>query len=179
MEGQAGYRVRASGAADVPRAGEAAALLREALKEKVIGLAARSVPELSAKISDGLAVLALSAEDALAGFILVCPWEEGRWVSTSALVVARAHRNHGLARRLKEAAFALARVRFPSARLFGLTTSGTVMKVNAGMGWVPATYAEVCRAPEFWKGCEACPHHGTLLKMKGEVCFCTAMRWEA
>ncbi len=176
MEGQDGYRVRASTAADAPRAAEAFALLQEALKGKVIGLAARSLAELSGKITDGLAVLALSPDGVLAGFILVCPWDQDRWVSTSALVVAPAHRQHGLAGRLKEAAAGLARARFPAARRFGLTTSGAVLKVNARMGWVPVPYAEVCRDPGFWKGCEACPHHETLLRMKGEICFCTAMR---
>ena len=112
------------------------------------------------------------------GFCYLSPWEDGRFVSTSALIVKPSHRGQGVARALKAAALSLARTRYPGARPFGLSTSDAVARINLSLGFREAAYREITGDPAFWKGCETCPLHATLLRNRGETCHCRAMLGE-
>jgi hypothetical protein len=64
---------------------------------------------------------------------------------------------------------------FPGAKLFGLTTSLAVMKINSQLGYRPVTFSELTSDEEFWKGCETCPYYDILVRTKRDDCLCTAM----
>jgi hypothetical protein len=81
----------------------------------------------------------------------------------------------GLAGEIKKRALELSAKLFPGARLFGLTTSLAVMKINNGLGYKPVTFSELTDDDEFWKGCLTCPYYDILVRTKRDDCLCTAM----
>ena len=168
-------------------AGAISRAIRHEVERGTIGMALRAPSLLRAKMEEQNAILALAApkENASdkasakrqrwAGFCYVSPWEGGRFISTSALIVNPPFRGRGLARLLKEQAFRLCRERYPAARPFGLSTSPAVLKINHDLGFEVARYSDLPRDPDFWKGCESCPQHGNLVANRGLTCHCTAM----
>jgi len=143
-----------------------------------IGMALRPPELIRERMLGGDALIAVAegggSED-WTGFCYLSTWEAGAFVSTSALIVRPEHRGRGLARELKTAALLLAERRYPTARPFGLSTSDAVARVNLSLGFREVAYRELPRDPAFWKGCESCPLHATLLKNHGETCHCRAM----
>lgn len=150
-----------------------AAILLE-VESGCIGMASRSPELIAQRMQDGEALIALEAGDWV-GFCYLSPWEHGRFVSTSALIVRRECRGLGVARALKEKALWLANERYPLARPFGLSTSDAVARVNLSLGFREVAYCELPRDPAFWQGCESCPLHATLLERQGQSCHCRAM----
>jgi hypothetical protein len=149
--------------------------LYEASLQKGTGIAVRSTEYLTGKIQDGKAVIALSAEGQWAGFCYIESWGHNRFVANSGLIVSSAFRGMGLAGEIKKRALELSAKLFPGARLFGLTTSLAVMKINNGLGYKPVTFSELTDDDEFWKGCLTCPYYDILVRTKRDDCLCTAM----
>ena len=149
--------------------------LVEASKVKGTGLAKRSAEYLTSKITEGKAVIALSEEGEFAGFCYVESWGHEKYVANSGLIVLEEFRGHGLAMRIKEEAFILSRKVFPAAKMFGLTTSLAVMKINSELGYKPVTFSELTDDDDFWKGCQTCPYYDILVRTKRDDCLCTAM----
>ena len=87
-------------------------------------------------------------------------------------------RGQGLAKRIKQAAFTLSRLRWPNAKLFGLTSGGAVMKINTELGYVPVPFAELTDDEAFWRGCEGCCNHDVLERTGRRYCICTAMLYD-
>ena len=85
---------------------------------------------------------------------------------------------HGLAGRIKEKTFELARRRFPKAKIFSITTSLPVMKLNTRMGYKPVTFSELTDDEEFWKGCEGCCNYDVLQRNNRVRCICTGMLFD-
>lgn len=148
--------------------------LLQASKAKGTGLAKRSPEYITAKIQQGKAVIALY-QDRFAGFCYVESWEHERYVATSGLIVKPEFRGHGLATAIKKEAFHLARRKFPGAKIFGLTTSLAVMRINSDLGFVPVTFTELTADQEFWKGCETCQYFDVLQRSGNKNCLCTGM----
>ena len=96
--------------------------IEEATQTKGTGLARRSPEYIRSKIEEGKAVIALH-KGAFAGFCYIECWEHSLYVATSGLIVRPEYRGRGLASAIKKEAFLLARRLFPSAKMFGLTTS--------------------------------------------------------
>lgn len=149
--------------------------LYEASLQKGTGIAVRSTEYLTGKIQDGKAVIALSAEGQWAGFCYIESWGHNRFVANSGLIVSSTFRGIGLAGEIKKRALELSTKLFPGARLFGLTTSLAVMKINNGLGYKPVTFSELTDDDEFWKGCLTCPYYDILVRTKRDDCLCTAM----
>ena len=84
----------------------------------------------------------------------------------------------GLAKRIKDKTFELARERFPYAKLFSVTTSLAVMKLNTRLGYVPTTLSELTQDDEFWAGCEGCVNYEILKKNNRLRCLCTGMLYD-
>jgi len=99
-------------------------------------------------------------------------------VATSGLIVHPKYRGLGLSKRIKAASFRLARLRWPKAKLFSLTSGGAVMKMNTELGYVPVTFNELTDDEAFWKGCEACTNHDILVAKDRKFCICTAMLYD-
>ena len=149
--------------------------LYEASLQKGTGIAVRSTEYLQRKIEEGKAVIALSAEGRWAGFCYIESWGHNRFVANSGLIVSSSFRGLGLAGEIKKRALELSSSLFPGARLFGLTTSLAVMKINSGLGYRPVTFSELTDDDQFWKGCETCPYYDILVRTKRDDCLCTAM----
>jgi hypothetical protein len=146
-----------------------------ASQQKGTGIAVRSKEYLTGKIEEGKAVIALNGEGKWAGFCYIESWGHNKYVANSGLIVAPDYRGVGLANEIKKRAFELSARLFPGAKLFGLTTSLAVMKINSGLGYKPVTFSELTDDDQFWKGCETCPYYDILVRTKRDDCLCTAM----
>jgi len=151
--------------------------IEKASLERGTGIARRSHEYIASKISEGKAIIAIDG-DKFAGFCYIETWNDGRYVANSGLIVHWDYRGHGLARSIKLKAFELSRVKFPSAKLFGLTTGLAVMKINSELGYRPVTFSELTDDEQFWKGCQSCVNYDILLRMGKSKCLCTGMLYD-
>jgi hypothetical protein len=71
--------------------------------------------------------------------------------------------------------FNLARDKFPEAKVFCITTSLAVMKINTELGYKPVTFSELTQDDAFWGGCQSCPNYDILERNHRKMCLCTAM----
>lgn len=97
-------------------------------------------------------------DEEFAGFCYIESWGNKEYVANSGLIVVEKFRHHHLATRIKQTAFTLSRLRWPHAKLFGLTSQSAVMKINTALGYVPVTFAELTDDEAYWKGCGT-PEH--------------------
>ena len=111
-------------------ADEICRLIYESALQRGTGIAKRSPEYIAAKMTGGKAVVALDGEK-LIGFSYIECWGHGDFVATSGLIVDPEYRHMGLAEQIKRRTFELARRRFPYAKLFSITTSLPVMKLNS------------------------------------------------
>ena len=149
--------------------------LLDASLQKGTGIAVRSNEYLTGKIMERKSVIASSEEGQWAGFCYIESWGHNKYVANSGLIVSTEFRGIGLAREIKKRALDLSAELFPGAKLFGLTTSLAVMKINSGLGYNPVTFSELTDDDQFWKGCETCPYYDILVRTKRDDCLCTAM----
>lgn len=149
-------------------------LYHESAKARGTGIAERQPAYIIKKMETGHAVIALAGEQ-LAGFCYLETWSHGRYVANSGLIIAPEFRQQGLARRLKERIFHLSRELYPQARVFGITTSLAVMKINSDLGYRPVTFSELTQDEAFWEGCRSCPNYDILERSHRRMCLCTAM----
>lgn len=149
-------------------------LLEVSARQRGTGIARRSPDYVRKKIETGNAVIALAGEQ-LAGFCYIEIWSHGQYVANSGLVVDPTFRQNGLARTIKKMAFNLARDKYPHARVFGITTSLAVMKINTELGYRPVTFSELTQDEAFWNGCQSCPNYDILIRCGRKMCLCTGM----
>ncbi len=152
-------------------------LIYESALQRGTGIARRSNEYIATKITGGKAVVAFDG-DKLVGFSYIESWGHGDYVATSGLIVDPEYRNLGLAGRIKEKTFELARTRFPYAKIFSITTSLPVMKLNSRMGYKPVTFSELTHDEEFWQGCKGCVNYDILLRNNRRMCLCTGMLFD-
>jgi hypothetical protein len=94
------------------------------------------------------------------------------------LIVHPNFRGSGVATAIKKRIFELSREKYPTAKIFGLTTGLAVMKINSELGYEPVTYSELTKDEAFWSGCKSCVNFD-ILTMKGRKnCLCTAMLFD-
>lgn len=152
-------------------------LIYESALQRGTGIARRSNEYISKKISSGKAVVALDG-DKLVGFSYIECWGHGDFVATSGLIVDPDYRHFGLAARIKEKTFELARKMFPYAKIFSITTSLPVMKLNSRLGYKPVTFSELTDDEEFWQGCKGCVNFDILQRNNRRMCLCTGMLFD-
>ena len=152
-------------------------LIYESALQRGTGIARRSPEYISSKITGGKAVVALDG-DRLVGFSYIECWGHGDYVATSGLIVDPEYRHLGLAGEIKKRTFELARLRFPFAKLFSITTSLPVMKLNTRLGYKPVTFSELTQDDEFWQGCEGCCNYDILKRNNRRMCLCTGMLYD-
>jgi len=178
------YEVRRAAESDLQFVPSVASAIDDEVAAGAIGIARRSAADLASRIRTGEAIIALAAEATSdhapagadwAGFCYVAAWEEGRFVSTSGLIVAPQHRGRGLAKRLKERALELAAERYPGAIAFGLSTSSAVARINEELGFRAASYSALPADSAFWDGCRTCPLHADLVANERRTCHCRAV----
>jgi predicted GNAT superfamily acetyltransferase len=106
-------------------------MIEEAAKLRGTGIAKRSPDYIRSKITQGKAVMAFDG-DKVVGFCYIETWEHGKYVANSGLIVHPDYRAQHLAFRIKKRILELSGEMFPDAKVFGITTSSAVMKINFG-----------------------------------------------
>ncbi|ARA93606.1 GNAT family N-acetyltransferase [Rhodothermaceae bacterium RA] len=152
-------------------------LIEEAARARGTGIAKRDPNYIRRKIEEGKAVIALDG-DRLAGFCYIETWSHDRYVANSGLIVAPDYRQMGLAKRIKRKIFELSRQKYPDAKIFGITTSLAVMKINSELGYKPVTFSELTTDDAFWDGCQSCPNYDVLTRTNRKICLCTGMLFD-
>ncbi len=168
------YKVRIALPSDAPHAVVIKEWYKESSKERGTGIATRTEAYLLEKINKGDAVIALIGEEVI-GFCYIETFENKKYVSNSGLIVKKEFRGKGLAYRIKERVFLLARNKYPDARIFGITTSDTVMSINMKLGYRPVAFYNLTNDDAFWDGCSSCPNHDILMNNNKKMCLCTGM----
>ena len=105
-------------------------------------------------------------------------WEHKSYVTTSGLIVRPEFRGLGIAKKIKDLTFTLARTRWPKAKIFSLTSGAAVMAMNTRLGYKPVTFAELTTDESFWKGCEGCINVDVLKRTDRKYCICTGMLFD-
>lgn len=170
--------VRIAHAADADLALPIVAEMEASAKARGTGISRRSPEMIREKILQGKAVIAFTNEGIWAGFSYLQTWENEKFVSNSGLIVAPSFRGLGVAAAIKQRLFELCRLRYPQARIFGITTGDAVMKINSRLGFVPVSYAAITHDPAFWEGCKSCANYPILSAKGFKHCLCTAMLFE-
>lgn len=152
--------------------------MEESAKARGTGIAKRSPDYIRMKMDEGKAVIAVMSDGTWVGFCYIEAWEHGKYVANSGLIVAPAFRKTGVATEIKHKVFELSRLKYPDAKIFGLTTGLAVMKINSDLGYEPVTYSELTNDEEFWKGCQSCVNYEILMSKGRKNCMCTAMLFD-
>src|SRR5574344_1518443 len=151
--------------------------IREAAKVRGTGIAQRTHEYVATKMKEGKGVIALCGND-FTGFSYIESWGNKQYVTTSGLIVSPKYRHLGIAKRIKDATFTLARLRWPKAKIFSLTSGAAVMKMNTELGYKPVTFADLTDDEAFWRGCEGCINVDVLHRTCRKYCICTAMMYD-
>ena len=151
--------------------------IAEAAKDRGTGIAKRTHEYLATKMREAKAVIALCG-DRFAGFSYIETWGNKQYVTTSGLIVHPDFRHLGVAKRIKDMTFSLARTRWPHAKIFSLTSGAAVMTMNTQLGYQPVTFADLTDDEAFWRGCEGCCNVDVLHRTGRKYCICTAMLYD-
>jgi hypothetical protein len=170
--------IRVANSGDVQYAKTITDEMESSAKARGTGIAKRSPEYVANKIAEGKAVIAVTADGTWVGFCYIEAWGHDQYVANSGLIVAPAFRKSGVAKQIKKRIFDLSREKYPTSKIFGLTTGLAVMKINSELGYEPVTYSELTDDEQFWAGCKACVNYETLMSKDRKNCFCTAMLYD-
>ena len=152
-------------------------LYEDSAKKRGTGIAKRDPEYIKEKILQEKGIIAITADNHIAGFCYIETWEGKNYVANSGLIVKEEFRHHGLAKKIKKFVFEHTRKKFPQAKIFGITTSLAVMKLNSDLGYKPVTFSELTQDDAFWSGCKSCINYDVLTrtgrKNCAPVCFST------
>jgi hypothetical protein len=151
--------------------------IADAAQVRGTGIAKRSPDYVATKMKEAKAVIALQGER-FAGFSYIETWGNKHYVTTSGLIVHPDFRGMGVAKRIKNMTFTLARIRWPHAKIFSLTSGSAVMKMNTQLGYHPVTFSDLTTDEAFWRGCEGCINKDVLHRTNRRYCICTAMLFD-
>ena len=151
--------------------------IEAAAKVRGTGIAKRTHEYLATKMKEAKAVIALQG-DRFAGFSYIETWGNKQYVTTSGLIVHPDFRGVGLAKRIKDLTFTLARTRWPHAKIFSLTSGAAVMAMNTQLGYHPVTFSELTDDESFWRGCDGCINVDVLRRTNRKYCICTGMLYD-
>ena len=146
-------------------------------KVRGTGIALRSPDYIQEKIENNNAIIA-TENGVFAGFCYIEIWGHGKYVAHSGLIVSLNFRGAGLAKKIKRITFNHSKLKYPKAKIFGITTALPVMKINYELGYKPVTFSELTDDDEFWIGCKTCKNYDVLTRTKREMCLCTGMLYE-
>jgi len=152
--------------------------MESSAKARGTGIAKRTPEYIAAKILEDKAVIAVTTTGQWVGFCYIEAWQHGEFVANSGLIVAPEFRKSGVAKLIKKRIFDLSREKYPTSKIFGLTTGLAVMKINSELGYEPVTYSELTNDEEFWAGCKSCVNFDILSSKDRKNCMCTAMLFD-
>ncbi|QHI38449.1 hypothetical protein IMCC3317_38420 [Kordia antarctica] len=149
----------------------------EAAQVRGTGIAKRQPAYIISKMEQGNAVIALDGEK-FVGFCYIEAWSHGKFVANSGLIVHPDYRGQGIAKKIKQKVFEHSRVKFPTAKVFSITTGLAVMKLNSDLGYKPVTFSELTEDQSFWNGCQTCKNFDVLKRTQQKMCLCTGMLFD-
>ncbi|ADX67027.1 MULTISPECIES: argininosuccinate synthase [Weeksella] len=170
--------VRIANKDDVKYADELVLWYEESARQRKTGIAKRNPVYLQRKMVNGNAIIAFDDDGSLAGFSYIETYEEEKFVVNSGLIVRTDLRTSGIGKEIKKAIFALSRTKFPNSKIFSITTSLAVMRMNTKLGYKPVTYSELTQSEEFWNGCKSCKNYHILLENERKMCICTGLVYD-
>lgn len=119
------------------------------------------------KMNKGLAVIALNPDNKeWAAFAYLEVWRHRKYVANSGLIVSPKYRGIGVSTDLKAKLFEYSRNKFPQAKLFSITASPAVIHVNAALGYIEVSQAELLRDKLFMKGCKSWVNFTGLMRIE-------------
>lgn len=142
------------------------------------GISKRTPEYVSEKMEKGNAVIAVTRNGEWVGFSYIEVWSGGGFVSNSGLIVSPAWRERGVAAAIKEKIFLLSRLKYPTAKIFSITTGMAIMKLNTRLGFEPVVYDAITHDEEFWSNCKSCVNYNILQSKQCKNCLCTAMLFD-
>ncbi len=152
---------------------EISQLINESAKARGTGIAQRPPEYFTERITKGNAVLAL-VDSQIAGFCCIEEWGNN-YVANSGLIVSPNFRGLGLAKQIKQRVFQLTLEKYPDSKLFTITTSAAVMKMNSELGYQPTVFADLPQDEKFWDKCRGCANFDILTRTERKYCLCTAL----
>jgi len=170
--------IRVANIADTHYAQQITDEMEASAKARGTGIAKRSPDYVAKKMLEGKAVIALTNNAEWVGFCYIEEWSHGKFVANSGLIVSPEYRKSGVAKQIKKRIFDLSREKYPTAKIFGLTTGLAVMKINSELGYEPVTYSELTDDEDFWAGCKSCINYDILMSKERKNCMCTAMLFD-
>ena len=171
------FKIEVAGEQHLRYVDEILQTIESAAKVRGTGIAKRKTEYVAQKMMEAKAVIALCGER-FAGFSYIETWGDKHYVTTSGLIVHPDFRGKGLAKKIKDMTFTLARLRWPQAKIFSLTSGAAVMAMNTQLGYKPVTFADLTDDESFWKGCEGCVNVDVLKRTGRKYCICTAMLYD-
>lgn len=150
----------------------------ESARMRKTGIAKRNPVYLERKMRNGNAVIAFDDDDQIAGFSYIETYEDEKFVVNSGLIVRLDLRSSGIGKEIKQAVFALSRTKFPKSKIFSITTSLAVMRMNTKLGYKPVTFSELTQSDEFWNGCKSCKNYTILMENERKMCICTGLVYD-
>lgn len=152
--------------------------MEESAKARGTGIAKRSPDYIKKKMVEGKAVVATDKQGNFVGFCYIETWGHGKFVANSGLIVHPDHRKSGIAKEIKKEIFKLTRQKYPESKIFGITTSLAVMKINSALGYEPVPFSELTDDDAFWQGCSSCVNFDVLTRTNRKMCLCTGMLYD-
>ncbi len=159
-------------------AADIAALLEDSARKRGIGIAKRSPDYIADKMREGKAIIAFHKSGRLAGFTYIETWANKQYVANSGLIIVPEFRGQKLGKALKMASFTHSRRNFPNAKIFSITTSPVVMKMNTDLGFIPVPLYQLTEDPTFWEGCRSCRNYSILESNQFKHCLCTGLLYD-
>ncbi|UZO79904.1 GNAT family N-acetyltransferase [Aquimarina sp. ERC-38] len=152
-------------------------VIEQSAKVRGTGIAKRTPEYVKGKMENGNAIIAIDGNK-FAGFCYIEVWGHEKYVAHSGLIVHPDFRNQGLAKRIKEFTFNYSLEKYPTSKVFGITTGLAVMKINSDLGYKPVTFSELTDDPKFWAGCQTCTNYEILKAKDHKMCLCTGMLYD-
>lgn len=151
----------------------------ESAKSRGIGIAKREEDYIKNKMINGDSIIAFEKNNKeIIGFCYIETFDDHNFVVNSGLIIRSDARKLGLGKKIKKEVFKLSRNKYPRAKIFGITTSLAVMRINTEIGYHPVTFSELTSSDDFWKGCKSCKNYHILEENKRKMCLCTAMVYD-
>lgn len=173
------FNIQVATLAHVTYAEEICHMMEDAAKKRGTGIAKRDPNYVRQKMLEDKAIIAIEENtQTVAGFCYIETWDNKDYVANSGLIVHEEYRKHGLATKIKKKVFEHTRKKFPNAKIFGITTSLAVMKINSDLGYKPVTFSELTSDDTFWKGCQSCVNFDVLTRTDRKMCLCTGMLYD-
>ncbi|WP_185866343.1 argininosuccinate synthase domain-containing protein [Blattabacterium cuenoti] len=167
-------KVRVSHDQDTKYASLICKKIHESAKIRGTGISKKDPEYIKSKMISGNAVIAFF-DGKLAGFSYLEIYQNKEFVVNSGLIVFPEFRKQGLAKIIKIEIFKLSRKKYPNSKIFSITTSHPVIRINTELGFKPVAFSELTQSEDFWKGCKSCANFDILTRNKRKMCLCTGL----